>query len=136
MSVSFRVEGTPAAQGSMKHVGNGRMVSMAKGLPKWRKAIVAAAQEAHGTDWEPIDEPVAVVVHFFLRRPKKTKFPDFPAGTPDLDKLQRAIGDALKIAGTITDDARIVSWSAHKHWAIGTEPAAMINIYPKTEWAA
>jgi crossover junction endodeoxyribonuclease RusA len=130
VSVSFRVEGNAAAQGSMKHVGNGRLVAMSKKLPSWRKAVIAAAKEAHGPVWEPMDGPLTVHLDIFIPKPKKTKFPDYPAGTPDLDKLQRAIGDALKLAGTITDDARIVSWHAHKRWTV-LEPYAHITVYPK-----
>lgn len=131
MSVSFDVRGTAAAQGSMRHVGNGRMVSMAKKLPGWRKAIIAAAQEEIGPDFEPLDGPVAVQLRVFIARPKSTKFPEYPAGTPDLDKLQRAIGDALKLAGVISDDARIVTWHAHKLWAVGCEPGASITVHEK-----
>lgn len=131
MSISFRVDGNPAAQGSMKHIGNGRLVSMAKGLPKWRKLVIAAAQETTGLDWDPLDGAVAVVVDFYLPRPKTTKFKLWPAGTPDLDKLQRAIGDALTMAGIIKDDARIVDWSARKRWAIGCEPGAIVTVYNK-----
>lgn len=131
MSVTIRVEGHAAAQGSMKHVGAGRMVSMSKRLAGWRKTVVKAAQAVTGDDWEPLDGPLGVRLDIYLPRPKKTKFPDFPAGTPDLDKLQRAIGDALTTAGTIRDDARIVSWHAHKHWAVGCPPSAEITIYEK-----
>jgi crossover junction endodeoxyribonuclease RusA len=131
MSVHIDAKGAPAAQGSMRHIGNGRMISMSKKLPGWRKAVIAAAKDAHGEDFEPLDGALTVHLDLYLSRPATTKFPDYPAGTPDLDKLQRAIGDALKLAGTITDDARIVSWHAHKHWAIGREPGALITIYEK-----
>ena len=43
--------------------------------------------------------------------------PDFPIGPPDLDKLVRAIGDAMKGAGVYTDDSRIVEWNVSKRWA-------------------
>lgn len=133
MSLSFHVVGAAAAQGSMRHVGNGRLVSMSKKLPGWRKAIIAAAKEAAGPGFEPYDGPVSVHLDVYLPRPKTTKFRAYPAGTPDLDKLQRAIGDALKLAGAITDDARIVTWHANKRWAIGCEPAAYITIHEKGE---
>lgn len=128
-SLSFRVAGNAAAQGSMRSVGNGRMVSMSKKLPGWRKAVIAAAQDAAGPGWEPLDGPLTVHLHVFLARPKTTKYPGVPAGTPDLDKLQRAVGDALTLAGAISDDARIVSWHAHKRWAVGCEPGARITVY-------
>lgn len=131
MTVTFHVLGTAATQGSMKSVGRGRMIHSSKKLPAWRKAVVAAAQAATGPGWEPLDGPVTVHLDVFLPRPAKTLFKDFPAGPPDMDKLQRAIGDALTEAGTIKDDSRIVSWHANKKWAIGIEPGAYITIYEK-----
>jgi crossover junction endodeoxyribonuclease RusA len=131
MSVQITVDGTAAPQGSMNFYGNGRMKSTAKGLPKWRKAVIAAAKATHGEDFDPMDGALEVNLRVYLLRPKTTKFRDYPAGPPDLDKLQRAIGDALKLAGTITDDARIVTWRAHKEWAIGCPPGAEITIRKK-----
>lgn len=127
------VIGAPATQGSKKHVGQGRMVEMDKKLPKWRAAVVEAAQATHGPDWEPLDGYLTVGLTVWLPRPKTTKYPDEPAGTPDLDKLQRAVGDALTQAGTIADDARITSWNAKKRWAIGCQPGATITIHTKEE---
>ncbi|HEY9356511.1 MAG TPA: RusA family crossover junction endodeoxyribonuclease [Arthrobacter sp.] len=130
MSVAHEISvtGRPAQQGSKKHVGGGRMVEMAKRLPAWRKAVVAAAKESHGPEWEPLDGALVVGLTVYLPRPKGTKYPDYPAGPPDTDKLQRAIGDALTQAGTIADDARIVTWHAHKRWAVGCEPGATIRV--------
>lgn len=131
MAHTISVTGKPSQQGSKKHVGNGRMAEMAKHLPAWRKTVIAAARESHGPDWDPLDGPLTVGLTVYLARPKTTKYPDYPAGAPDLDKLQRAIGDALTLAGTIKDDARIVTWNAKKRWAIGCEPGAVITIENK-----
>jgi Holliday junction resolvase RusA-like endonuclease len=54
-----------------------------------------------------------------ILRPGSTKFKDFPAGAPDLDKIQRAIGDALEKSRLITNDSRICHWNIRKVWAIG-----------------
>lgn len=129
--IHFHVDGTPAAKGSMRHIGGGRMIHMSKHLAAWGKAVTAAAKAAAGPEWEPYDGPLSIHADFYLPRPKTTKFKDHPAGTPDLDKLERAIGDVLKTAGIFTDDARIVAWHAAKHWAIGCEPGADITIYEK-----
>lgn len=128
MPHSFEVAGAPSQQGSKKHVGRGRMVETAKGLPAWRAAVVAAARLSHGPHWETLDGPLKVELTVYLARPKSTRFKDYPAGPADLDKMQRAIGDALTIAGTIKDDARIVTWHASKRWAVGCEPGAHITI--------
>ncbi|QWY79707.1 RusA-like Holliday junction resolvase [Arthrobacter phage Persistence] len=126
-SVHIVVHGTPAAQGSKKHVGGGRMVEMDKKLPSWRAAVEAAARLATGPGWAPLDGPLKVSGHVSLRKPNTTKFPTAPAGVPDLDKLQRAIGDALTKAGTIKDDARIVHWDIRKVWADNV-PGANLTI--------
>ena len=128
MAHEFTVVGTPSQQGSKRHVGNGRMVEMSKRLPAWRATVIRAARESHREGWEALDGPLVVGLTVYLARPRSTKFPDYPAGAPDLDKLQRAIGDALKLAGTIHDDARIVTWHARKRWAVGCEPGAVISI--------
>jgi Holliday junction resolvase RusA-like endonuclease len=119
--------GPPAAQGSKKHVGNGRMVEMSKKLPPWRAAVEAAARLAAGPAWAPIDSAVSISGEIRLRKPKTTKYPYAPAGAPDLDKLQRAIGDALTKSRVITDDARIVHWNIRKVWADNV-PGADITI--------
>ena len=122
----FTVNAKPAPQGSKKHVGGGRMVEMSKNLPAWRTAVALAAKAAWPYD-SPMDSAVGVVVEFRLQRPKKSKFGDYPAGPPDADKLQRSTGDALKNAGVITDDSRIVHWNVWKVWG---EPGATIRAYP------
>ncbi len=111
--------GSPAAQGSKKHVGYGRMVEMSKKLPGWRAAVEAAARLAAGPGWVPINAAVSISGEIRLLKPRTTKYPDAPAGAPDLDKLQRAIGDALTKSRVITDDARIVHWNIRKVWAEG-----------------
>lgn len=110
--------GTPAAQGSKNSFGRGRLVESDKGLPAWRAAIKAAAKLAAGPGWEPIDRAVKVSGEIRIRKPGTTKFPDHPAGPKDLDKMQRAIGDALESARILTNDARICHWDIRKTWAL------------------
>jgi Holliday junction resolvase RusA-like endonuclease len=132
------VTGAPATQGSKAAFKRGKkivLVEMDKKLPAWREAIVKAAKASHGPDWEPLDGCLTVNLTVWLPRPGSSKFKDEPAGPPDLDKLQRAVGDALKVAGTIVDDARITTWSAGKRWAIGCEPGATITIHTKEDQA-
>ncbi|MFF1382790.1 RusA family crossover junction endodeoxyribonuclease [Arthrobacter sp. NPDC058288] len=120
MSLHIVVHGAPATQGSKKAFIRGRKVSlveMDKKLPAWRAAVEASARLATGPFWVPIDRPVSIAGEVRLRKPKTTKYPDAPAGAPDLDKLQRAIGDALTKSGVIKDDARIVHWDIRKVWA-------------------
>jgi len=126
-TIRIVAHGSPAAQGSKKHVGRGVMVEMDKKLPAWRKAVEAAARAAAGPSWEPINGAVKIAGEIRLRKPATTKYPDHPAGPPDTDKLQRAIGDALTKSQVITDDARIVHWDIKKVWALDL-PGMDINI--------
>lgn len=118
--------GTPAPQGSKKSVGRNRFVEASKGLPAWRAAVEAAARLAAGPGWVPWDGPVSVSGTVSILKPGTTKFKDHPAGPPDLDKLQRGIGDALTKSRLITDDSRIVHWDIRKVWATGVPGADLV----------
>ena len=129
---SFFVEGVPRPQGSKRSVGGGRFIEASKYLPEWRKSVVGAAREAH--KGEPLQGAVTVSAEFVFPRPKALKpHQDAPPHTsaPDTDKLQRAVGDALTIAGIIGDDAQIHTWRAHKRRAKhGETPGAHITLTP------
>lgn len=119
MSWFLRVDGNPAPQGSKVSNGKGRGFREAsKYLPAWRELIrLAAEAEAAHLDDGPLDFPLHARLDVYLPAPKKSKFGKYPAGPPDLDKLQRAVGDGLKAGGLIMDDARLVKWTAEKFWA-------------------
>jgi Holliday junction resolvase RusA-like endonuclease len=136
-SFSFFVPGEPITEGSMRTFKSGQrtVVTHDRGpeLDAWRikvrQAAEAAAQAAY---WEPrYDGPVEVWAEFRLPRPKSvppSKRP-LPFVRPDLDKLQRAVGDALapyKQLGVLRDDSRIVGWSAVKRYADATHPAGVM----------
>ena len=126
--LSFFVPGKAAAQGSKKHVGRGVMVEASKDLPGWRAAVTAVAKAAHAGA-EPINAPVSVALTVYVQKPRATKFRAYPAGSPDLDKYQRAVGDALEQAGVLTNDARIVHWDPWKLWATeDNPPGALITV--------
>lgn len=114
--LTFWVAGRPVQQGSMKHVGGGRMVhSNAVGLRVWRDLVALSAVSACG-DWKASKgDPVFLQVDFYLPR-GKTVTRVLPTVTPDLDKLVRAVGDALT-GSVIHDDAQIVSIVVSKHYA-------------------
>lgn len=116
------VEGKPLGQGSMRSVGQGRMIH-SKGLVLWRQHIAARAVAQL---WTPTDQPVVLEVSFHLPRPKGhyrrsgDLLPQvehrMPGTRPDLDKLIRAVGDALTGVGWV-DDSLIVAIDAHKTFA-------------------
>lgn len=124
------IHGHPATQGSKKAFIRGKkivLVEMDPKLPEWRDAVTKAAKAAAGPRWEAWDGAVSVSGTIQLQRPKTSKFGNQPAGPPDLDKLQRAIGDALTKSKVITDDARITHWDIRKIWA-DDKPGATLTI--------
>ncbi|WP_151530546.1 MULTISPECIES: RusA family crossover junction endodeoxyribonuclease [Corynebacterium] len=112
MSITILVPGIPAPQGSKKHIGGGRMVESSKKLPAWRRAVKIAAATTH-QGAEPLDQPLAVDIIFYLPKPKRPRFP-LPATTPDLDKLCRSTLDGLEQSGMIRNDSRVVTLRAAK----------------------
>ena len=120
-AVSFNVIGLPAAQGSKKHVGRGIMVESSKALRPWRDSVTAAAMAAH--TGPALDGPLHLYVAFRFPCPaSRSKAHRLAAANggarkttaPDLDKLIRAVGDALTQSGVIADDARICSLASYK----------------------
>ena len=125
--LTFDVVGEPASQGSHSVI-HGRIVQVNSSKhKKWRNAVVFAALDVIPEDWEAIDEPIELSVIFYLPKPK-TATREFPAVTPDLDKLIRAIGDSLTDSGLIRDDSRIVTIHAQKLYADDRGPGAVIRL--------
>lgn len=125
--LTIDVSGEPASQGSHSVI-NGRIVQVNSAKHKrWRNAVVFAALDLIGEDWEPIDDPVELSVIFYLPKPK-TATRELPSVMPDLDKLIRAVGDSLTDAGIIRDDSRIVRIHAQKLYAGDRGAGAVIRV--------
>lgn len=125
--VTLSVIGDPASQGSHA-IMHGRIVQVNSAKHKrWRTAIVNEAISQLPSDWVPIDGPCELIVNFYMPKPPSVKR-ELPSVMPDLDKLIRSVGDAVAIAGIVTDDSRIVRISARKLYAVGIEPGATIVI--------
>jgi crossover junction endodeoxyribonuclease RusA len=138
----FTVYGLPAPQGSKRHVGNGVMVESSKRVKPWREDIRQAALDNLE---HPFAGPVELHAHFGLPRPKshyrtgrnadllRDSAPRFPAGKPDLDKLLRAVMDALTSAGAWADDAQVVCIQTTKDYVEDPErPGATFIISEAT----
>lgn len=121
----YTIIGRPAGQGSKRHVGGGRMIEQSKYLPAWRAACILQLRQQH--TGAPLDGPLSVQAIFYLPRPQKPRY-DTPATPPDLDKLCRALGDALTQAKVIHDDARITTWHATKQYAHNGQTGATVSI--------
>ncbi|WP_157801687.1 RusA family crossover junction endodeoxyribonuclease [Corynebacterium striatum] len=123
------VPGVPRPQGSKVNLGRGRMKESSPHLKAWRGLVTTRS----AIIWKrnpPIDQSVHLDVVFVM--PARKREPD-PGGwhtaTPDLDKLIRAIGDALTMAGILHDDSRIAAITATKRRARhGEPPGAHIHL--------
>jgi Holliday junction resolvase RusA-like endonuclease len=96
-------------------------------LKLWRHAINDEARKHAGDTI--IEGPVVMSVHFKLLKPKSApkKKRTWPIGklSGDLDKLARAVGDAL--TGVLfVDDCQVVQWLVSKDY--GDTPGAMITV--------
>lgn len=143
VSHRFWVPGVPVPQGS--HVGNGRggvRAVNAAALDAWRKAVaVVAVREMPGAV-APADTAVDLTCVFRLPRPKshygtgrnagvlRASAPAFPTrqGTKDADKLARAVGDALTMAGVWADDAQVCDLRAAKRWEADRGPGVDVLV--------
>lgn len=125
MKTTIFIPGTPQPQGSKKHIGRGRMIEQNKHLKPWRKTIANHTKHLTTT---PIDDPLTITAEFVFPRLKTMK-PTSPLTkktAPDVDKLCRAVGDALeRDAGIITNDSRITAWHATKRYTAQTEPPGL-----------
>lgn len=106
-------------------------------LPAWRSTIASAAL---ATNHPLTTSPVSISITFRFLRPKghynkSGLSPKAPAlltskQKGDIDKLSRAVLDAL--TGTLLhDDSQVVQLSAHKRYTTPDErPGALITIIP------
>lgn len=121
------VAGRPVPQGSKDFKGHRRngtaiLVESAGGLKDWRARIAWAA---HGQGWRPVRGPFAAELQFVMPRKKSTPIPTPPAITPpDVDKLARAVLDALTGVAWV-DDAQVVDLHPRKRIAEPIEVAGV-----------
>ena len=131
--LDFFVEGTPVPQGSKNaYVRGGRavLVDANPRLKAWRAQVRAAAEAAIAEDgWETLDEPCRAYLGFVMPRPQRPRW-DVPAVKPDLDKLTRAVFDALTDAGVWRDDSRVVSMEVTKKYEDedGAVPGVLVEV--------
>ena len=133
-SLEIWVDGTPIPQGSKTgYVRGGRavLVDANKKLKPWRAAVRAAAEDAiRDAGWEILDEPCRVHLMFTMPRPKRPRW-GVPAVKPDLDKLARAVFDALTDAGVWCDDSRVVSMEVTKTYeGEDAAPGVWVEVKP------
>lgn len=134
------VFGKPITQGSKTRTRWGMRDDNGDRLRPWREAVKQAALDALGTAdplrWQRLEGPVSVSVTFTFDRPKSApkSRPCWPVtrSSGDLDKLCRAVFDALTDAGVWRDDSQVIALQARKchvgdPWALHI-PGACITV--------
>ena len=135
LRVAFDVAGTPIPQGSKRAwvAGDGKVrMTEDAGVRHhtWRMELTGAARQAMsnaGRFGEPYREPVSCMLTFRVHRPKghygtgrnsealRASAPRFPAKSPDLDKLTRAVWDSLTSVVWV-DDGQVVAATIRKQF--------------------
>lgn len=126
--LTFWVPGAPVTQGS-KRVFGGRLVEVTGArLEVWRTAVGYEALGARPRGWQMLTGPVEIAIEFRLHRPQRPKF-EVPAakGRNDLDKLLRAVGDALTNVA-YEDDGQITDARVRKRYAVDGRVGAQITV--------
>lgn len=120
MRFSFTVFGHPQPQGSsraffVKSLGRSVITTTNTKLKPWRQQVSETAMTL--PDVKPFgnDSPVKMTLDFYFARPKSAKKRPGMTVKPDVDKLTRAIFDALK-GIVLHDDSQVVSVTANKHY--------------------
>jgi Holliday junction resolvase RusA-like endonuclease len=129
--LEFDVIGLPSPQGSKRaFVRNGRanLVEVAgAALKDWRTSVTARAVEAaRDVDWVILEGPVAVEVLFRLPRPKSRPHDVWHAVRPDVDKLARAVLDAVSSARLWVDDCQVSDLRAWKRYDTPDHPSGAL----------
>jgi len=132
--IAFTVPGRAATQGShrVRHVRRGPRRGQAVVVPdhpalySYRAAVAAiAARALRGAGKKRLDAgPVKLRLAFVLERPKSVRGRALPCVRPDLDKLARAVLDAL--SGVLyRDDGQVVELRLEKLYG---EPETRVEL--------
>jgi crossover junction endodeoxyribonuclease RusA len=140
MTLAVFIPGSPAPQGSKSFMGtfrgksgrmHAKMVESSKKAPAWRTDVRAGLLDDDDQPKAYFDGPVHVELEFIMPRPASTPKRVTPPAVkkPDLDKLQRAVFDAIGSAGVWRDDSQVTSVQATKRLAgIGETPGLHLFI--------
>lgn len=126
------VEGKAIPQGSKKAFKRGNQIVLVEANPalrEWRGVVSFAAQKelARLQLVEPFTGPVGVELRFGMPKPK-TVTRELPSVPPDLDKLVRAIFDALTDARVWSDDSLVCELKCSKVYE-SFIPGVSIRVY-------
>lgn len=140
-TITFFVPGVPVPQGSKRafqHKSTKRIVIVDDNpaqLRDWRNSIVQTARDAMA-ERPPISFAIVLGAKFVFLRPGShygarggllPSAPLYKTTRPDLDKLLRGLGDALKSAGVYRDDSQVVGFTEVEKM-FGQHPGVHVTI--------
>jgi crossover junction endodeoxyribonuclease RusA len=143
-AISFEVKGFPRTQGSKRPMHRFHKDGKCKVwvieetnplLQEWRLLVSNAARRCMGNRL-PLTGPVAVALGFRFPRPRMQTAAEhaspfvYVPRRYDIDKLERAILDALTFAGVWRDDSQVVALAAEKRWADGQAVGVRVVVEP------
>ena len=111
--ITFKVDGAPVPQGSMR-VFNGNIVhSQGAALATWRSLVAIHARKAN---CQPKPGAVRLDIIFGMPKPRTVKRSQ-PSVAPDLDKLIRAVLDSLTAIAYL-DDGQVTEINSTKVYSV------------------
>lgn len=146
MRIEFTVLGEAVTQGSKTRLGRRVVNDNRARLDPWREAVRhEAALVMDGR--RPMTGPVAVHLRVTRTRPKShyrangdlnpRTATNFPTGrnSGDVDKLARAVLDAMTAAGVWGDDAQVTELAVWKEWCDRlVAPSAHVTAFEVASW--
>lgn len=112
----FVVKGHPAPKGSRTFLGGkGASKESSDRCKPWVEAIVFAAR-GQRPGGKMLPPPYKIGLRFVMPMADNPKW-GWPTADGDLDKLARAVLDALVYGGCIGDDSQVITLNAHKLYA-------------------
>ena len=128
--LTLTVYGVPRPKGSRKFFRHGGSTESSRHVAGWMTLVASVASRVLAEQADPTirTTPLTVSVAFYLPRPQRLKGDAAHTTRPDLDKLVRAVFDAL--TGVIwRDDAQVCRVLAAKQYAAaGAVPHVVIDV--------
>ena len=141
--VRWMTVGIPAPQGSKRHVGNGIMIEQSASLPAWRNQLIYDIKKA--ANGYKFDGGINVTLDFRFPRLKshyrtgkysnilRDDAPLYKITKPDIDKIIRAVMDAMTLSGVIKDDANCYLIMSRKMYCNDDEQPGVFGIIADTQ---
>jgi len=129
---NFFVKGVPVTKGSksLLRTKGGRYIMIEASANKLRKWMKAISTQAHYVFSKPLEGAVHLECRFYFQRPKSVpiKKRKLPHVRPDLDKLLRAVDDALQ-GIAFNDDGQVTTIVAYKYYSDENNTGVLIGVF-------